>query len=424
MGGAARFRRRRGPAPCITCCGNFRQGRSAAVSADGRAGRKSGSLYAYARNGRRGVAASRARNARFPTPWRSAISRICASKTMPESLERRAATGVRLRGAARQAPARSRPGFFPRARRSTPISPKPYAALQTGARDGRAACARKPSTVQWLEERLGRAASLEGARDGALRAPAAMRGTTRARGRTVDLARRTQRFSTAPRSRHGWRAASAGMPPMVTACFCCVRPDRRSACWLGRLGLERARIPHADRHGLIWLERGRLEVEDGCLRFVTAGGGDLAAGSYQIPHQSVSIVLLGPGSSVTHDALRLLARHGCALAAIGEGATRFYTAPPLCSGHVGGGAGAGASVGRSGKPNGGRARDVRDPVRRDRPHPRYRGVARAGRCAHQAQLPARRRPLRRSPGADATTTERIPRPAISPIRRSTTPQRR
>lgn len=97
----------------------------------------------------------------------------------------------------------------------------------------------------------------------------------------------------------------------------------------GRLGLEKARIPHADRHGLIWLDRGRLEVEDGCLRFVTAGGGELAAGDYQIPHQAISIVLLGPGSSVTHDALRLLARHGCALAAIGDGAVRFYTAPPL-----------------------------------------------------------------------------------------------
>lgn len=97
----------------------------------------------------------------------------------------------------------------------------------------------------------------------------------------------------------------------------------------GRLGLERARIPHADRHGLIWLDRGRLEVESGCLRFITAGGGALQAGDYQIPHQAISIVLLGPGSSVTHDALRLLARHGCALAAIGEGAVRFYTAPPL-----------------------------------------------------------------------------------------------
>lgn len=97
---------------------------------------------------------------------------------------------------------------------------------------------------------------------------------------------------------------------------------------IGRLGLEKARVPHADRHGLIWLDRGRLEVEDGCLRFVTAGG-VLAAGDYQIPHQSLSIVLLGPGSSVTHDALRILAAHGCALAAVGTGGVRFYTAPPL-----------------------------------------------------------------------------------------------
>jgi CRISP-associated protein Cas1 len=97
----------------------------------------------------------------------------------------------------------------------------------------------------------------------------------------------------------------------------------------GRLGLEKARIPHADRHGLVWLDRGRLEVESGCLRFITAGGGELEPGDYQIPHQGVSIILLGPGSSVTHDALRLLARHGCCLAAIGEGAVRFYTAPPL-----------------------------------------------------------------------------------------------
>ena len=60
-----------------------------------------------------------------------------------------------------------------------------------------------------------------------------------------------------------------------------------------------------------------------------AGSADLQAGDYQIPHQAISIVLLGPGSSVTHDALLLLARHGCALAAISEGAVRFHTAPRL-----------------------------------------------------------------------------------------------
>jgi CRISPR-associated protein Cas1 len=96
-----------------------------------------------------------------------------------------------------------------------------------------------------------------------------------------------------------------------------------------RLGLDNARIRHADRHGLLWLDKGRLEVEAGCLRFITVGGGALEAGDYQIPHESVSVILLGPGSSITHDAFRLLANHGTALAVIGEGGVRLYTAPPL-----------------------------------------------------------------------------------------------
>lgn len=96
----------------------------------------------------------------------------------------------------------------------------------------------------------------------------------------------------------------------------------------GRLGLEVARIPHADRHGLLWLDRGNLTVESGCLRFVTAGGA-LDPGDYQIPHQSVSMILLGPGSTISHDALRLLARHGTLMAAVGEDGVRLYTAPAL-----------------------------------------------------------------------------------------------
>ncbi|KQT88476.1 type I-E CRISPR-associated endonuclease Cas1e [Aurantimonas sp. Leaf443] len=98
---------------------------------------------------------------------------------------------------------------------------------------------------------------------------------------------------------------------------------------VGRLGLETARLPHADRHGLVFLDRGRLTVEDGCLTFDCAGGGMVPAGRYGLPHQSVSLMLLGPGSSVSHDALRLLARHGVGLAAIGADGVRFYTAQPL-----------------------------------------------------------------------------------------------
>jgi CRISPR-associated protein Cas1 len=80
---------------------------------------------------------------------------------------------------------------------------------------------------------------------------------------------------------------------------------------------------------LLYLERGQLSVEDGCLRFIAAGSPLVIAGDYRIPHQAVSLVLLGPGSTVSHDALRLLARHGTGLSAIGEDGVRLYTAQPL-----------------------------------------------------------------------------------------------
>lgn len=100
----------------------------------------------------------------------------------------------------------------------------------------------------------------------------------------------------------------------------------------GRLGLAASRIPHADRHGLLWLEYGKLSVEDGTLRFVAAKSETLDAGDYAIPYQAVSMILLGPGTSITQDVLRLCARHGTLIAAVGEGGVKSYTAPPLGQG--------------------------------------------------------------------------------------------
>lgn len=97
----------------------------------------------------------------------------------------------------------------------------------------------------------------------------------------------------------------------------------------GRLGLETARVPHADRHGCVWLRRGALTVENGTLRFGTTGSDDLAAGDYGIPFQTVSVIFLEPGSTVSHDALRLLARHGTGLVVTGEDGVRFYASMPF-----------------------------------------------------------------------------------------------
>ena len=100
----------------------------------------------------------------------------------------------------------------------------------------------------------------------------------------------------------------------------------------GRLGLDSAKVPYADRAGLLYLARGQLTARDGTLAFLRGAEGEpdaLMPGDYAIPLQGVSMILLGPGSTVSHDALRLLAHARTALAAVGEDGVRFYTAPPL-----------------------------------------------------------------------------------------------
>lgn len=97
----------------------------------------------------------------------------------------------------------------------------------------------------------------------------------------------------------------------------------------GRLGLETARIPHGDRHGLLWLGRGNLVVDAGTLRFITAGDGDLPAGDYAIPFQTVSCIALQPGATVSHDALRLCARHSTGIVVTGVDGVRLYASMPF-----------------------------------------------------------------------------------------------
>lgn len=100
----------------------------------------------------------------------------------------------------------------------------------------------------------------------------------------------------------------------------------------GRLGLESAKIPYRDRYGLLYLSRGALTARDGTLAFLQQKKTDsdaLATGDYDIPLQGVSAILLGPGSTVSHDALRLLAHARTCLAAVGQDGVRLYTAPPL-----------------------------------------------------------------------------------------------
>lgn len=99
----------------------------------------------------------------------------------------------------------------------------------------------------------------------------------------------------------------------------------------GRLGLAEARVPQADREGVLWLAWGRLYVAEGCLRFVTAAtsdGGGMPPGDYGIPFQNLTAIVLQPGTSVSHDAMRLLASHGTALVASAVDGVRLYASFP------------------------------------------------------------------------------------------------
>jgi CRISPR-associated protein Cas1 len=97
----------------------------------------------------------------------------------------------------------------------------------------------------------------------------------------------------------------------------------------GRLGLETARVPQSDRHGVLWLRRGNLVVNAGTVRFITTGSDEFPAGDYTIPFQGVSCIAMEPGVTISHDVLRLCARHGTGVVAVGEAGVRLYASMPF-----------------------------------------------------------------------------------------------
>lgn len=74
------------------------------------------------------------------------------------------------------------------------------------------------------------------------------------------------------------------------------------------------------RDGLsyLYLEHGRLEQQDQAVAFYAPEG------AVAIPAAALGVLLLGPGTSVTHAAMRQLANNGCSVFWVGEEMVRFY----------------------------------------------------------------------------------------------------
>lgn len=93
----------------------------------------------------------------------------------------------------------------------------------------------------------------------------------------------------------------------------------------GRLGLDEARIPQKSRNGLLYVERCRLAIDNGSLIMAFDDQGE----TLELPYQRLNAILLGPGTTITHEAVRHCSGHGTCLAFVGTDGTRLYTAPPM-----------------------------------------------------------------------------------------------
>lgn len=85
-------------------------------------------------------------------------------------------------------------------------------------------------------------------------------------------------------------------------------------------------IPLKDRAQLVFVERARLDVEDGAFVAVNADGTRT-----HIPVGGLAGLMLEPGARISHAAVALAARVGTLVTWIGEAGVRFYSA-----GHPGG----------------------------------------------------------------------------------------
>jgi CRISPR-associated protein Cas1 len=75
-----------------------------------------------------------------------------------------------------------------------------------------------------------------------------------------------------------------------------------------------------DRLAYLYIEHARIEQSDKAIAIVDPGG------KTPVPAAALAILMLGPGTSITHAAVKALADNNCTVAWVGEDGLRFYAA--------------------------------------------------------------------------------------------------
>ena len=76
-----------------------------------------------------------------------------------------------------------------------------------------------------------------------------------------------------------------------------------------------------DKYPFLYLERGRLEIDDSSVKWI-----DADCNVVPIPVATINTLLLGPGTSVTHEAIKTATSANCSISWVGEDSLLFYAA--------------------------------------------------------------------------------------------------
>jgi len=76
-----------------------------------------------------------------------------------------------------------------------------------------------------------------------------------------------------------------------------------------------------DKYPFVYLERGRLEIDDSSVKWIDSEGLVI-----RLPIATINTLLLGPGTTITHDAVKTIVAANCTVCWVGEDSLLFYAA--------------------------------------------------------------------------------------------------
>ena len=84
--------------------------------------------------------------------------------------------------------------------------------------------------------------------------------------------------------------------------------------------ITRENLPQVkDKYPFIYLERGRLEIDDSSIKWLDCEGNVVP-----LPIATINSLFLGPGTSITHEAIKVLAASNCGVCWVGEDCLKFF----------------------------------------------------------------------------------------------------